>query len=94
MTQCAWAAVKKRDTYLYARFHRIKARRGKQKAILAVAGTMLRAIYHMIKNDVDYHDLGEDFYERRHSHNSGRTARRLQRRLEKLGYQVELRKAA
>jgi len=92
MTQCAWAAVKKRDSYLCARYHRIRARRGKQKAILAVAGTMLRAIYHMIQNDVDYQDLGADFFERRHD--SGRTVRRLQRRLEKLGFTVELRKAA
>lgn len=92
MTQCAWAAVKKRDSYLCARYHRIRTRRGKQKAILAVAGTMLRAIYHMIKNDVDYQDLGADFFERRHD--SGRTVRRLQRRLEKLGFEVELRKAA
>ena len=92
MTQCAWAAVKKRDSYLYARYHRIKARRGKQKAILAVAGTMLRAIYHMIEKDVDYQDLGADFFDRRHD--SGKTVRRLQRRLEKLGFAVELRKAA
>jgi transposase len=92
MTQCAWAAVKKRDSYLCARYHRIRARRGKQKAILAVAGTMLRAIYHMIQNDVDYQDLGADFFDRRHD--SGRTVRRLQRRLEKLGFTVERRKAA
>jgi transposase len=91
MTQCAWAAVKKRDSYLCARYHRIKTRRGKQKAILAVAGTMLRAIYHMIQDDVDYQDLGADFFDR---HDSGRAVRRLQRRLEKLGYQVDLRKAA
>jgi transposase len=91
MTQCAWAAVKKRDSYLCARYHRIKSRRGKQKAILAVAGTMLRAIYHMIQNDVDYQDLGADFFDR---HDEQRAARRLQRRLEKLGYTVELRKAA
>jgi transposase len=91
MTQCAWAAVRKRDSYLSARYHRIKARRGKQKAIVAVAATMLRAIYHMIQNDVDYQDLGPDHFDR---HDLQRAARRLQRRLEKLGYQVELRKAA
>ncbi|HEX8213079.1 MAG TPA: IS110 family transposase [Longimicrobium sp.] len=91
MTQCAWAAVKKRDSYLCARYHRIKTRRGKQKAILAVAATMLRAIYHMIQNDVDYQDLGADYFDR---HDGERAARRLQRRLEKLGYTVELRKAA
>jgi transposase len=91
MTQCAWAAVKKRDSYLCSRYNRIRARRGKQKALLAVAATMLRAIYHMIANDVDYHDLGPDHFERK---DHELAAQRLKRRLEKLGYQVHLQKAA
>lgn len=91
MTQCAWAAVKKRDSYLCARYHRIRTRRGKKKAILAVAATMLRAIYHMVKEDVDYRDLGLDHFDR---HDRDRSVRRLRTRLEKLGYVVELRKAA
>jgi transposase len=91
MTQCAWAAVKKRDSYLCARYHRIRARRGKQKAIVAVAATMLRAIYHMIQNDVDYQDLGADHFNR---FDRERAAKRLRKRLEKLGYVVDLRKAA
>jgi transposase len=91
MTQCAWAAVKKRDSYLCARYHRIRARRGKQKAILAVAATMLHAIYHMIQNDVDYQDLGADHFNR---FDRERAAKRMKSRLEKLGYTVELRKAA
>jgi transposase len=91
MTQCAWAAVKKRDSYLCARYHRIRARCGKQKAILAVAATMLHAIYHMIQNDVDYRDLGADHFNR---FDRERAAKSLRRRLEKLGYTVELRKAA
>jgi transposase len=91
MTQCAWAASHKRDCYLSARFHRIKSRRGKKKAVLAVANTMLRAIYHMLKNDVPYQDLGADFFDRE---NRDRTARRLAKRLVDLGYDVELRKAA
>jgi transposase len=91
MTQCAWAAVKKRNSYLGARYRRLHVRRGKRKAIIAVAGTMLRAIYHMIQNDVDYQDLGADYWDRQ---DRERAARRLQKRLEKLGYTVELRKAA
>lgn len=91
MTQCAWAAVKKRDSYLCSRYHRIKTRRGKKKAIVGVAATMLRAIYHMIQNDADYQDLGADFFD---PHDRARSARRLQRRLERLGFVVELRKAA
>jgi transposase len=91
MTQCAWAAVKKRDSYLSARYHRIRTRRGKKKAILAVAGTMLRAIYHMLTNDVDYQDLGPEFFDRR---DQLATARNLKRRLERLGYTVDLQKSA
>jgi transposase len=91
MTQCAWAAVKKRDSYLCARYNRIRARRGKQKAIVAVAATMLHAIYHMIQNDVDYQDLGADHFNR---FDRERAAKRMKSRLEKLGYTVELRKAA
>ena len=91
MTQCAWAASHQRDCYLNARFHRIKSRRGSKKAVIAVANTMLRAIYHMLKNDVPYQDLGADFFDREHR---DRTVRRLATRLKNLGYEVELRKAA
>lgn len=91
MTQCAWAASHQRNCYLSARFHRVKSRRGKNKAVLAVANTMLRAIYHMLKNDVPYQDLGPDFFDRE---NRERTVRRLTKRLTNLGYEVEIRKAA
>lgn len=91
MTQCAWAASHQRDCYLSARYHRIKSRRGANKAVLAVANTMLRAIYHMLKNDVPYQDLGADFFDRE---NRDRTVLRLTKRLANLGYEVELRKAA
>jgi transposase len=47
LVQCAWAAAKKKDSYLQAQFYRIKARRGPQKAIMAVAASILTAIYHM-----------------------------------------------
>lgn len=91
MTQCAWAASHQRNCYLNARFHRIKSRRGKKKAVIAVANTMLRAIYHMLKNDTPYKDLGADFFDRE---NRDRTAHRLATRLKNLGYEVEIRKAA
>lgn len=91
MTQCAWAASHQRNCYLNARFHRIKSRRGGKKAVIAVANTMLRAIYHMLKNDVAYQDLGAGFFDRE---NQDRTVRRLTTRLKNLGFEVELRKAA
>lgn len=91
MTQCGWAASKKRDSYFQARYHRIKARRGKKKAVVAVAASMLRAAYHIMKNGTEYRELGHDFHD--HLHRK-RTVQRLARRLEKLGYEVDLRKAA
>ena len=62
MVNCAHAAVKCRDSYYYAQYNRIAARRGKKRAIVAVAHSMLRAIYHMIQNDVDYVELGADYF--------------------------------
>lgn len=91
ITQCAWAASHQRDCYLNARFHRIKSRRGSRKAVIAVANTMLRAIFHMLTNDVPYQDLGADFFDRE---NQDRTVRRLTTRLKKLGFDIELRRAA
>lgn len=91
MTQCAWAATHKRDSYMCAQYHRIKARRGKKKAIVAVGATILRDIWHMLSNNMPYRELGADFYDRRNREHS---ARRLIRRLEKMGYNVELRMAA
>lgn len=91
MVQCAWAATRKRDSYLRARFHRIRSRRGGKKAVVAVSATLLRAVYHMLKDGVDYQDLGPDFFDRR---DKERAIRKLTRRLENMGYQVELRRAA
>jgi transposase len=91
MLQCAWAAVKNRNSYLSARYNRIRSRRGKKKAIVAVAATMLRAIYHMLEEGVDYNDLGPEYFD---LHDRARATRRLTQRLEKLGYKVELKRAA
>jgi len=87
LIQCAWAAVKKKDSYLQAQFFRITARRGKKKAILAVAASMLTAIYHMLKDGTTYQDLGRNYFDRRSTHQQ---KKRLVKRLADLGYAVEL----
>ena len=66
---------------------RLKTRRGPKKAILAVAASMLTAIYHMLVRDVPYKDLGGQYFDRRDKH---RVAQRLIRRLEALGIHVEV----
>ena len=87
LVQCAWAAVKKKDSYLQAQFFRIRARRGNKKAILAVAASMLTAIYHMLKDGTLYQDLGRNYLDRR---STDQQKKRLVKRLADLGYAVEL----
>ncbi len=58
LVNAAWAATRKKDSYLRAQFLRIKSRRGAKKAILAVASSMLTAAYFMLRDGVEYHDLG------------------------------------
>ena len=62
LIQCAWAAARKKGSYLQAQFHRLRARRGAEKAIGAVAASMLTAAYHMLKDGTLYQDLGADHF--------------------------------
>lgn len=91
LVQAAWAAARSRGTYLRAQFLRLKSRRGSKKAILAVAASMLTAVYFMLRDGVEYRDLGPDYFDRL---DGQKLTRRLVRKLEGLGYEVEIRKAA
>jgi transposase len=62
LVQSAWAATRAKNTYLQAQFLRLRARRGPKKAIMAVAASMLTAVWAMLKNDVDYVDLGPNHF--------------------------------
>jgi transposase len=90
LVQAAWAATRTKDGYLRAQFLRLKSRRGPKKAILAVASSMLTAAYHMLRDDVDYRDLGADHFDRR---DKTKLAHRLVQRLHELGFTVEARAA-
>jgi transposase len=87
LVQCAHAARRKKQSYLQAQFLRLQSRRGPQKAICAVAASILTAAYHMLKNGTLYADLGPDHFHRRS--NTTQT-QRLIRRLQNLGYAVEI----
>jgi hypothetical protein len=65
MVQAAWPAVRTKGTFLKARYHRLAARRGKGRAIVAVAHSMLVSVWHMLSKKQPYHDLGEDFFDQR-----------------------------
>jgi hypothetical protein len=72
---------------LQGQFHRLRARRGAKKAILAVASSMLTAAYHMLKNNAEYKDLGAGHFARR---DRSKMIQRLVRRINDLGCQVQL----
>jgi transposase len=87
LVSAAWAAVRVKESYLQAQFHRLRARRGAKKAILAVASSMLTAAYHMLKNGVEYLDLGASHFTRR---DREKIILRLVRRINDLGCQVQV----
>jgi transposase len=87
----AWAAARKKDSYYRVQFLRIKARRGSKKAIVAVAASMLTAVYFMLRDGVDYRDLGPGHFDRR---DRSKAIKRLLHRLQDLGCEVEVKHAA
>lgn len=91
LVSSAWAASNAKGTYLRAQFLRVKSRRGAKKALIAVAASMLTAAYYMLRDGVEYRDLGADHFARR---DEAKVIRRLTKRIEELGYQVEVKKAA
>lgn len=87
LVQCAWAAKRANASYYKAQFFRLQGRRGPQKAICAVAASILTAIYHMIKNKTAHHDLGIEYFT---ALNPEKRAHKLLRQLVNLGYDVTL----
>ena len=87
LVQAAWAASRTKDTYLSALYRRLAARRGKKRALVAVAHSILTAAYHMACHTQPYQDLGSNYFDQRKKHD---VVSRLSHRLEKLGYNVAL----
>jgi transposase len=87
MVQAAWAASHTKTTYLTAHYRRLAARRGRKRALIALAHTILGIVYHVLKKGTEYADLGPDYFERR---DAGRLTRHLVDRLERLGHKVIL----
>src|SRR4029453_14796927 len=85
--QRAHAAAHTKDTYLSALYHRLAARRGKKRAIIAIAHSIVRSAFHMLSRQDLYHELGSNYFDQnRREH----LVDRLTRRIERLGYRVAL----
>jgi transposase len=88
LVEAAHAAVKVKDTYLAAQYHRLVGRRGKKRAIVAVAHSILVIAYHLMKRDEDYRELGGNYFDTRQPVTA---TQNLVSRLQQLGYDVQLR---
>ena len=87
LVEAAQAAIKTKGSYLRDKFHRLKARRGYKRALMAIAHKILIAAYHMLLGRTDYRDLGESYLD---GLSKNRTTNMLVRRLERMGYSVHL----
>ena len=87
LVQAAWAAVRTKDSFLAAYFHRLAARRGKQKAIIAVAHKILVIVYTLLKTGQVYEERGAAALDEQQKE---RIVHRLERRIAQLGYKVNL----
>jgi transposase len=87
LIQAAWAVVKQPDTYLAAFYRRLAARRGKKKAIVALAHKILVIVYTLLKTGQVYQERGAAALD---EHQKERIVHRLERRIAQLGYTVHL----
>jgi transposase len=87
LNQAAHAAARTKHTYLAAQYHRLAGRRGKKKAIVAVAHSIVVIAYYLMQRKEPYRELGGDYFDKQRP---DATAKRLVKRLERLGYSVTL----
>jgi len=85
LVQAAWSAVRVKNSFFHSQYSRISVRRGKKRAIVAVAHSILIAIYHVIKKDTHYQDLGSDYYNK---YNRERKIAGHLKKLNQLGWQI------
>ena len=87
LAQAAWAASHTKETYLAAQYRRLASRRGRKRAIVAVAHSILVSAYFMLVRHKPFQDLGSDYFDQRRQR---AVVNRMVRRIKKLGFDVEL----
>ena len=91
ITEAAWAATRTKNTFYSARYHRLAARRGKKRALIAVGHSILKSVYHVLGGEEAYRELGATYVDER---TEKRRRAYLKKELEKMGYDVQLLKPA
>lgn len=87
LVECAHSAIRHKDSYFYSKYCKIAARRGGKRAIVAVAHSMILAIFHILKNKEHFIDLGSEYF---NTINAEKIKNRNINSLVKLGYSVTL----
>ncbi len=85
--EAAWGASRTKDSFYCARYHRLAARRGKKRALVAVAHSIIKSVYFVLRYNVPYHELGADYLNNRMEK---KRRKYLKTELEKMGYTVQL----
>ena len=91
LVEAARGAARVKESYAAAQYQRVAKRRGAKRAAVAVGHSILVASYYILRDDVDYRDLGGHYFDAR---DREQIVRHNVRRLRQLGYEVELREAA
>lgn len=87
ITEAAWAATRTKHTFYSARYHRLAARRGKKRALIAVGHSILKSIWHVLKDTCEYKELGAEYLTQRVEQ---KRKNYLKKELEALGYKVKI----
>lgn len=91
LIEAGWACTRAKGTALQARYLRIKRHRGHKKAVVAVGHQLLEIAYYIMRDGVDYRELGAEYFTRR---DRDRATQRHLKQLQALGYRVTLEPAA
>ena len=91
LVQCGWAATRTKSTYLRSKYDSLVGRRGKKKALIAVGHKILIAAYYILKDKVEYKELGSDFLINK---KKDKQVNHHIRKLKELGYDVSHLKVA
>ena len=87
IVEAAWAASRTKNTFLSTRYHRLAARRGSKRAVIAIGHSILKSVYHILKENVPYNELGAEYL---NAKIEAKRKKYLKKELEKMGYQVQL----
>lgn len=89
ITEAAWAAIRTKNTFFSERYHRIAARRGKKRALIAVGHSQLISVYLILSTGARYHELGAQYVQAKIER---KRKNYLKAELQKLGFEVSLTK--